>query len=95
MAVPFSVDSFVHIHRRDVVLVLRGLREEVQPHCSASCGCNGVNDRHSRYVGSSSMSVGETKRRMPPNHGLEGSAQQLRCWVPVALRAPAPPQPGR
>jgi len=30
-----------------------------------------------------------------PNHGLEGSAQQLRCWVPVALRAPAPPQPGR
>jgi len=30
-----------------------------------------------------------------PNHGLEGSAQQLRCWVPVALRAPAPPQPER
>jgi len=32
---------------------------------------------------------------LPPNHGLEGSAQQLRCWVPVALRAPAPPQPER
>jgi len=32
---------------------------------------------------------------LPPNHGLEGSAQQLRCRVPVALRAPAPPQPER
>jgi hypothetical protein len=27
--------------------------------------------------------------------GLEGSAQQLRCWVPSALRASAPPQPRR
>jgi hypothetical protein len=30
-----------------------------------------------------------------PNIGLEGSAQQLRCWVPASLRAAAPPQPGR
>ena len=33
--------------------------------------------------------------RARPNHGLEGSAQQLRCWVPVALRAPVPAQPER
>jgi len=29
--------------------------------------------------------------REPSNPQVEGSAQQRRCWVPVALRAPAPP----
>ena len=31
----------------------------------------------------------------PPNQGLEGGARRRRRWVPVALRAPAPPQPCR
>jgi hypothetical protein len=31
-------------------------------------------------------------RRRLPNPAFEGSAQELRSWVPVALRAPAPPQ---
>ena len=29
--------------------------------------------------------------RLLPNPQVEGSAQQQCCWVPVALRAPAPP----
>ena len=29
------------------------------------------------------------------NQGLEGSAEERRSSVPVALRAPAPPQPRR
>jgi hypothetical protein len=28
--------------------------------------------------------------RMTPNNGIDRSAQELRSWVPVALRAPAP-----
>ena len=33
---------------------------------------------------------------MTPNPRFEGSAEQRRrCSVPVALRAPAPPQPQR
>jgi hypothetical protein len=34
-------------------------------------------------------------RTLGSNQGLEGSAEQRRCSVPVALRAPAPPQPRR
>jgi hypothetical protein len=30
-----------------------------------------------------------------PNKGLEGSAQELRSWVPSSLRSSAPPQPRR
>lgn len=30
-----------------------------------------------------------------PNHQVEPTAQQLRCWVPVALRAPAAAHLGR
>jgi hypothetical protein len=30
-----------------------------------------------------------------PNHRFDRSAQQLRRWVPVALRAPAPGQAKR
>jgi hypothetical protein len=29
---------------------------------------------------------------VPPNPQFEGSAEELRSSVPVALRAPAPPQ---
>jgi hypothetical protein len=34
-------------------------------------------------------------RRRLPNPGFDRSAQKLRFWVPVALRAPAPGQPER
>ena len=30
-----------------------------------------------------------------PNLGIDRSAQELRSWVPVALRAPAPGHAGR
>jgi len=32
---------------------------------------------------------------LPPNQWLERTAQQLRCWVPSALRAAAAAQPQR
>ncbi len=32
-------------------------------------------------------------RTLGSNQGLEASAEQHRCSVPVALRAPAPPTP--
>jgi hypothetical protein len=39
-------------------------------------------------VAFASVSVG-TFRRLPPNNRVNRTAQQRRCWVPFALRAPA------
>jgi hypothetical protein len=34
-------------------------------------------------------------RKLVPNPGFDRNAQELRSWVPVARRAPAPGQPER
>lgn len=39
--------------------------------------------------------VSNSVLRSVPNQGLQGSAEQRCCSVPVTLRAPAPPQPRR
>jgi len=37
------------------------------------------------------QSIGEGVAIVPPNHAIEGSAEQRRCSVPSSLRSSAPP----
>ena len=45
--------------------------------------------------GYSEEQIGYHSYAMTPNRCIDRSAQQRCCWVPVALRAPAPGHAGR